>query len=950
MAAGSTSDDQDKLTNTFLSLIEDLVTELHADKNPSFVLSLDSSLDDDLGLDSLARVELISRIEQNFNVTLPQRDFAEAESARDLLRSIINAQGHKKTFPAKQVIERVVGKVGQLPHHAATLVDVLEWHLQHNPERLHINILGEDNDVEGLTYQQLWQGAQKVAAGLQQSGIESGETAAIMLPTGRDYFFSFFGILLTGAVPVPIYPPVRRSQLEDHLHRHSGILNNCVATVLITMPEAKVVARLLKSQVPSLREVVTVNDLCSVSADYVRPAISPDDIAFLQYTSGSTGNPKGVVLTHGNLLANIRAMGKAVAATPDDVFVSWLPLYHDMGLIGAWLGSMYFAMLMVVMSPLSFLSRPERWLWAIHQYRGTLSASPNFGFEFCLLRLKDEAIEGLDLSSWRLAFNGAEPVSVDSIHGFIHRFQPFGFKTEAMMPVYGLAESSVGLAFPPLNRKPVIDRIKRDEFSLGGQAVPAEPEDKYALQFVGCGGALSGHQIRIVDSNCKKLPERQQGDLQFRGPSVTSGYYRNPEATKKLFVGDWLDSGDLGYIAGGDVFITGRNKDVIIRAGRNVYPPEVEEVVGNIEGIRKGCVVAFAARDRHYSTERLVILAETRITDPATKQSLKNQISEISSDLIGLPPDEVILAPPHTVLKTSSGKVRRSACRELYEQNQLGQTTRSFWLQVTRTALQSALPQARRLLNDFVNSIYAVYVWALFLILASVTWLSVMVLPTLKWRWRLAHGLARFLFFASGIKIVVNGEENLPPESQFSVYVANHSSYLDSFAIVASIPRDFSFIAKHELSKNIFTSVALKKIGTRFVERFDRLRGVQDAQDIASTKHPDQSLFFFPEGTFTRVSGLQNFHMGAFITAASANLQIVPIAIRGTRSMLRSGTWMPRRGQITITIGEVITPDIDLEGETGNKWSTAVKLKQAAHYHILSNCGEVDLSYRSSSV
>ena len=708
------------------------------------------------------------------------------------------------------------------------------------------------------------------------------------------------------------------------------------------------VARLLKSQVLSLREVVTADDLASVSASYLRPSISPDDIAFLQYTSGSTGNPKGVVLTHSNLLANIRAMGKAVAATPDDVFVSWLPLYHDMGLIGAWLGSMYFAMLLVVMSPLSFLSRPERWLWAIHQYRGTLSASPNFGFEFCLLRLEDEAIEGLDLSSWRLAFNGAEPVSPDSIEGFNRRFETYGFKPETMMPVYGLAESSVGLAFPPLHRKPVIDRIKRGEFSQRGQAIPAEPADTNALHFVACGHALPGHQIRIVDINGKELPERQQGDLQFRGPSVTSGYYRNPEATKTLFIGDWLDSGDLGYIAEGDVFITGRNKDVIIRAGRNVYPPEVEEVVGNIEGIRKGCVVAFATQDTHYATERLVVLAETRITDVETKEALKNQISEISSDLIGLPPDEIILAPPHTVLKTSSGKVRRSACRELYELNQLGQMNRSFWLQLARSALQSALPMTQRLLQEFVNGVYAVYVWILFLILSSVTWLSVMLSPTLKWRWRAVHGLARFLFFASGIKIVVNGLENLPPESQISVYVANHSSYLDSFVVVASIPRNFSFIAKHELSQQFLMGAGLKRLGTRFVERFDKLQGVHDAQDIASSKHLKQSLFFFPEGTFTRVSGLQDFHMGAFITAAATAMQVVPIAIHGTRSMLRAGTWMPRRGQVTFTVGKVITPEV--EAGSGSQWATAVKLREAAHQHILAHCGEVDLSDRSSSV
>jgi len=947
MAAGITSQDEDSQAYSLLKLIEQLIAELHTSKHRSYVLGLDSSLDGDIGLDSLARVELISRIEQHFNVTLPQRVFAEAESPRDLLRSISSARGQKQAFSAANVVELAVGKVEELPHQASTLVDVLEWHVEHNPDRLHINIMGDDGEPQSLTYEQLWRGARKVAAGIQQQGIQSGETVAIMLPTGSDYFFSFYGILLTGAVPVPIYPPVRRSQLEDHLHRHSGILNNCVATILITMPEAKVVAQLLKSQVLSMRAVVTVADLTSSPASFMRPSVGPDDVAFLQYTSGSTGNPKGVVLTHANLLANVRAMGKAVEATPDDVFISWLPLYHDMGLIGAWLGSMYFAMLLVVMSPLSFLSRPKSWLWAIHQYRGTLSASPNFGYELCLKRLNDEDIEGLDLSSWRLAFNGAEAVSPDSIERFTQRFQAIGFKPETMMPVYGLAESSVGLAFPPLHRKPVIDRINRDQFSRTGQAVAVEQSDKKALSFVACGHALSGHQIRIVDDDGKELPERYQGYLQFRGPSVTSGYFRNPEATKKLFTGDWLDSGDLAYIADDDIFITGRIKDLIIRGGRNVYPPELEEVVGNIEGIRNGCVAAFAAKDQRLATERLVILAETRETDAKIKQELENQISVLSSDLIGLPADEIILAPPHTVLKTSSGKVRRSACRELYEQNKLDQAPKAFWLQITRTTLQSMLPVTRRLRQGFINGFYAAYSWILFSTLACITWLSVMLLPRLKWRWLVARGLARFLVFASGTKIVVNGVENLPPESQISVFVANHASYLDSFIIVASIPRDFSFIAKGELRKNIFTGPVLKRAGTEFVERFDKQQGVIDARDIASARQRTQSLFFFPEGTFTRVSGLQDFRMGAFTTAAKAHMQVVPIAIQGTRSMLPAGTWMPHRGRITCTIGQPIVPDIVTEGETGDSWAAAIKLKEAAHRHILSHCGEVDLSHKA---
>ena len=945
MNDGTTQVDQDKIAYILLKIMQELVEELHAKKPRTFVLTLDSTIDDDLGLDSLARVELISRIEQRFNIALPQRVFADAESPRDLLRAIISAQGHEEVKVPTTVMELAVGRVEKLPDSATTLIEVLEWHVEHHPERIHIRVLDTDEEEVTLTYQQLWQGAQQVAAGLQQQGIQPGDTIAIMLPTGQDYFFSFYGILLTGAIPVPIYPPIRHSQLEEHLRRHSGILNNCSASSLITVPEAKVVAKLLKSQVTSLLHVVTVKDLSADTNLYRRPAISPFDVAFLQYTSGSTGNPKGVVLSHANLLANIRAMGKAVNADSEDVFVSWLPLYHDMGLIGAWLGSMYFAIVLVVMSPLTFITRPQRWLRAIHQYRGTLSASPNFGYELCLKRITDEEIEGLDLSSWRLAFNGAEFVSPDTIERFTARFQSAGFRAETMMPVYGLAESSVGLAFPSPGQKPVIDCVQRDEFSQTGQAKPANASDKKALCFVTCGHALSGHQVRIVDIDNKQLPERHEGYLQFRGPSVTTGYYRNPEQTRKLFKDDWLDSGDLAYIADGEIFITGREKDVIIRAGRNIYPHELEEAVGNINGIRKGCVVAFGAKEYRTGTERLVILAETRETDVSVEDELKKQISSIANDLIGLPADEVILAPPHTVLKTSSGKVRRSACRDLFEQGLLGQAPKAVWLQIARTALYSLLPVWRRSRQQVVNKLYAVYTVILFAILASMAWLLVMTLPRLSWRWAAIRGLSRLLTFASGTKIVVNGLEHLLPASQPCVYVANHASYIDSFAVLASIPRAFSFIAKEAFRKSLFAGPPLKRLQARFVERFDAQQSITDVEGLAKDAQQEKSLFFFPEGTFTAVTGLRSFRMGAFITAVQANMPIVPISIRGTRSILRGRIWIPHRGRITITIGQAISSEVSPDSDREDKWHAAVKLRDLSHQHILRFCGEPDLSH-----
>jgi len=941
--SSTTPQDQDKTVADLLTTIQQLVAEVRPAKAKPLHLDIDSRLDTDLGLDSLGRVELISRLEEHFKIVLPERVFTETESVRDLLRALTIAQHHMEAHAPREITEFEVEKIEELPATATTLIDVLEWHVKHHPRRLHIRILGIEGEEDTLTYEELWQGAQKVAAGLQQQGVRPGETVAIMLPTGKDYFFSFYAILLAGAIPVPIYPPVRRSQLEEHLRRHGGILSNCVASMLISMPEAKVIAQLLKSQVGSLRDVTTVEELASQTMQFLPPAIKASDIAFLQYTSGSTGNPKGVVLTHANLLANIRVMGEAVKADSNDIFISWLPLYHDMGLIGAWLGSLYFAVVLVVMSPLSFLMRPQRWLWAIHQYRGTLSASPNFGYELCLKRITDTDIQGLDLSSWRLAFNGAEPVSPNTIERFIARFQPFGFRAEAMLPVYGLAESAVGLAFPPLNRKPRVDCVQRETFSETVEARPAELTDENALCFVGSGQPLAGNEIRIVDPDGRELPERQEGYLQFRGPSVTSGYYRNPEATKNLFKDDWLNSGDLAYMAKGEVFITGRSKDLIIRAGRNIYPHEVEEAAGNIPGVRKGCVAAFGTTAPHTGTEQLVVLAETRETEREKKDILKKKITTIASDLLGLPPDVVILAPPHTVLKTSSGKIRRSACKDLYEKGELGHSSKAVWLQFTRMAAHSLLPEWRRVRQKLGNTLYAAYTWTLFATLGVTTWLLVMLTPRLSWRWRIIHLFSRFFALASGTRIDLNGIENLPLANQPCVYVSNHASYLDSYALLAAIPRGFSFVAKVELRNKLSVRLILDRLQAEYVERFDKEKGLIDAQRIAQAAQRQQPLFFFPEGTFTRAPGLQNFYMGAFVTAAQANIPVVPIAIRGTRSMLRSRSWFPRRGRITISIGEVLRPDELPETVQTDKWRVALTLRDKARQYILNHCGEPDL-------
>jgi acyl-CoA synthetase (AMP-forming)/AMP-acid ligase II len=266
-----------------------------------------------------------------------------------------------------------------------------------------------------------------------------------------------------------------------------------------------------------VRQVLTPATLSETSSNASPAPVGPDDIALIQYTSGSTGNPKGVVLTHANLLANIRAMAQALQVTERDVFVSWLPLYHDMGLIGAWLGSLYVGFRLVIMSPPAFLTRPERWLWAIHRFRGTLSAAPNFAYELCLKRVDDAQLAHLDLSSWRLAINGAEAVSPDAVTHFIERCAQYGFRADAMMPVYGLAECALGLLFPPLGRGPLIDYVWREPFMLQRKAQPAPTDDPKPLRFVTCGRPLPGHEVRIVDELGLEIGESVEGRVEFKG-------------------------------------------------------------------------------------------------------------------------------------------------------------------------------------------------------------------------------------------------------------------------------------------------------------------------------------------------------------------------------------------------------------------------------------------------
>jgi 1-acyl-sn-glycerol-3-phosphate acyltransferase len=928
-----------------LGLVQTLALELQPGRRGMGSASLDSSLERDFGLDSLGRAELLSRLEKAFGVRLPEALLASAETPRDFLAAVLAkvlSEPADTSSLSREILTGPAAPAEPVPDRTRTLLEVLDWHVQRHPERRHILYYPGDGEPEEMTFGGLDRRARQVAAGLRDLGVGPGQAVGIMLPTCLDYFAAFYGAQMAGAIPVPLYPPARKSQIEDHLRRQAGILTTSQAGVLLTFPEVLPLARLLRAQIPELRRVVTVSELSgALSGDIAAfPGVKESDIAFLQFTSGSTGNPKGVTLTHANLLANLRSIGKAVEMGPDDVVVSWLPLYHDMGLIGSWMGSLYFGLPLVLMSPLTFLARPSRWLWAIHRHRGTLSPAPNFAYELCVRKVEEAEIDGLDLASWRYALNGAEPVSPEAMRRFTERYTRYGFNPKAMAPVYGLAENSLALAFTPVGRGPVLDTVDRETFQKTGQAVPMSPvpaEHPNVLRFVSCGFPVPDHEIRIVDESGNEVGERQEGRLDFRGPSATSGYYRNPEATARLIGREgWIDSGDRAYIAGGEVYVTGRVKDIIIRAGRNLYPHELEEVVGEIPGIRKGCVAVFGATDPGSGTERVVVLAETREQGEEALERLRLAIQEVAVDLLGTPADDVVLAPPHSVPKTSSGKVRRAASRDLYERGRIGRGGAAVWVQLVHLGWQGLKARAAQRARRASDLLYAGWFWTVFALAALPVAVALLITPGQARRRRLSRAVARGLAASTGTPVRVTGLENLAGPPGLRIVAANHASYLDAFVLTAALPPGVGFVVKKELEGNAFASALLRRLGAVFVERFEAGQGEAETRKVAEAVASGDSLLIFPEGTFSRIPGLRPFRMGAFVAAARTGASVVPVAIRGTRSKLRGDGWFPRRGGVEVEAGPPVRPD-------GEDWAAAVRLRDAVRAGILARCGEPDL-------
>ncbi|MGH9775622.1 MAG: AMP-binding protein [Candidatus Acidiferrales bacterium] len=916
----------------------------------------------DLGLGSLERVELLLRAGDACGLRLPDAVVAESETVQDLLDAIARHEGADSELPhflsaqAARVRPAPERELREMPEadldSVESLTEVLRRRARAIPERTHIFLYEEESNPRQITFGQLYERARAAAWELIQRGISPGETVAIMLPTCAEFFFSFFGVQMAGGIPVPIYPPFRAGGIEEYAERQTGILRNAESVFLITWRSAEGVARLLAPRVPSLREVLNAQRLAESAgpppppesearpADPISHRPRGSDIAFLQYTSGSTGTPKGVVLTHANLLANLRAIGEAVKPTPEDVVVSWLPLYHDMGLIGAWLVPLCYGLPLVSMSPLAFLSRPERWLQAISRHRGTLTAAPNFAYELCVRRVKDEDLRVLDLSSMRAALNGAEPVRAETLERFTERFAPCGFRREALLPVYGLAEATLGVSTPQLGTGARVDSIDRATYEREGRAIPAESGAASVLRFVSAGHPLPGVEVRLIDTSGNDAADRVEGQLWFRSPAATSGYHRNPEASQEILRGDgWLDSGDLAYLADGELYITGRAKDIIIKAGRNLCPQDVEDIVTHVKGVRAGCIVAFGISDERSGTEQLVIAAEIR--DLRQRAEIAAEINREISLKLGLPPDVVVLLAPQSIPKTSSGKLRRSETKRMYLAGRLGKTQSPAWMQITRMGLRAlpvrAAEVSGRIWKRFWRYIYGLYVMSVVSVSMLCLWLIVCLTPNSAAAARITRIFARSTLIATGLFIrVVNGE--LLSDWKHSgpwIFAPNHSSYVDILVTLALLPAGVRFVAKGEAVDMPLFGTILRRCGHLCFDRESLEARVRHVAEMEAALRHGESLAIYPEGTFTAAAGIRPFQLGAFKAAVTTNSPVCPVAVAGARKILPDKTYLPRPGRIRVTFGPLLHPQ-----EAVGDWHEMVRLRDAARQAIAEGTGE----------
>ncbi len=535
-----------------------------------------------------------------------------------------------------------------------------------------------DGSERFCSFHEVHEEAARRGAHLAARGVAKGDRVAMVIPDGDEFVLSFLGAVFAGAVPVPIYPQLSFKNLESYHETVAHIVRASGSKLLLTTPTTRQYVDPVKPRVETLGSIVTVDELHAAAPGSLNVEVRPDDVAFLQFTSGSTSRPKGVVVTHGNLAWNsqsfmIHGLGRD---SKIDKGVSWLPLFHDMGLIGFVMGPLFTDIPVVFLPTASFVRAPRIWLDTIHRHRGTITYAPNFAYALVSKRLKEKDIQGLDLSCLKIAGCGAEPIQAKTLREFAEKTRPAKFDPRAFLPSYGMAEATLAVTFVPHStgmRSEVVDpaAMQKGEAKAVDTATATAGGAAVGSEIVDCGRAFPEHHLAIVDDDGKRLGDRRVGQIITRGPSITSGYFQEPELTAAAWKPGpdgqtWLHTGDLGYLVDGNLYICGRIKDIIIIRGRNFYPQDLEWVVSELPGVRRGNVVAFGVDVE--GEEQLVICAEAFQAEAA---GLAEQITQAIAAQVGLSVHKVEVVPQGSLPRTSSGKPQRRKTKQMFQEGTL---------------------------------------------------------------------------------------------------------------------------------------------------------------------------------------------------------------------------------------------------------------------------------------
>lgn len=548
-----------------------------------------------------------------------------------------------------------------------TIVHALH-HAAHSSTAEHA-FIRPDGSERRLRFDELLAEAEALGAGLIAQGARRGDRIALIVPDPDAFVPIFLGALVAGLVPVPLYPPSSVVKLETYGGTVSHVLRTAGARLLV-LPRAQ--RELLHELLAVTANETRIVELESIPRDQklvLDGEPKPSEMALLQFTSGSTSAPKGVVITHEQLAAN----GKSImldglhASGDEDRGVSWLPLYHDMGLIGFVVAPLFANVPVTFLPTSAFIRRPSSWLATIHKHRGTITFAPNFAYALATRAIQPRDIEKWDLSSLRVSGCGAEPIQASVLRAFADRFAAAGFRSTSFLPAYGMAEATLAISFSPLSRELFTDKVCPKALETG-KAVASTEDD--AAEIVACGKALPGTEIRIIGDDGEILGDREIGEIHVRGPSIASGYFDLPEATAEAFPDGWLKTGDLGYTVDSELFVSGRKKDLLILRGRNYFPQDIEAVVGTLSGMRDGQCVAITRVLPSQTEESLVIVAETAQKEERHEE-LRRSISARIYESTGLVASEIVLIRRGTLPRTSSGKVRRAETKSRLERGQL---------------------------------------------------------------------------------------------------------------------------------------------------------------------------------------------------------------------------------------------------------------------------------------